>query len=51
MVRKIMHDELLLVQKAEPATLKDLLIAQYLLDSLTANPPLRKVSATIMGEF
>ncbi|MDE6591233.1 MAG: peptide deformylase [Oscillospiraceae bacterium] len=37
MVREIMHDETFLAQKAEPATTKDLPIAQDLLDTLTAH--------------
>ena len=36
MVRDIMKDETLLAQKAEPATLDDLNVAQDLLDTLTA---------------
>ena len=37
MVREIMHGELFLAQKAEPATLEDLPISQDLLDTLTAH--------------
>ena len=37
MVREIMRDEAFLSQKAEPATLKDLPVAQDLLDTLTAH--------------
>ena len=37
MVREIMQDEAFLSQKAEPATLKDLPVAQDLLDTLTAH--------------
>ena len=37
MVRDIMKDETLLAQKAEPATLDDLNVAQDLLDTLTAH--------------
>ena len=37
MVCEIMHDETFLAQKAEPATPEDLLIAQNLLDTLTAH--------------
>ena len=37
MVCEIMHDETFLAQKAEPATLEDLPIAQNLLDTLTAH--------------
>ena len=37
MVREIMKDETFLVQKAEPATLDDLGVAQDLLDTLTAH--------------
>ncbi len=37
MVREIMRDETFLSQKAEPATLEDLLVAQDLLDTLTAH--------------
>lgn len=37
MVREIMHDEAFLAQKAEPATPEDLLVAQDLLDTLTAH--------------
>ena len=37
MVRGIMRDEAFLAQKAEPATLEDLPIAQDLLDTLVAN--------------
>lgn len=36
MVREIMRDEAFLSQKAEPATLEDLPVAQDLLDTLTA---------------
>ena len=37
MVREIMRDEVFLSQKAEPATLEDLPVAQDLLDTLTAH--------------
>ncbi len=37
MIREIMRDEAFLSQKAEPATLEDLPIAQDLLDTLTAH--------------
>ena len=37
MVREIMHDETFLAQKAEPATLEDLPVAQDLLDTLIAH--------------
>lgn len=37
MVREIMHDEAFLSQKAEPATQDDLIVAQDLLDTLTAH--------------
>ena len=37
MVREIMQDEVFLSQKAEPATLEDLAVAQDLLDTLTAH--------------
>ena len=37
MIREIMRDETLLAQKAEPATLEDLPVAQDLLDTLEAN--------------
>ena len=37
MVRDIIRDEAFLSQKAEPATLKDLPVAQDLLDTLTAH--------------
>ena len=37
MVREIMRDEAFLSQKAEPSTLKDLPVAQDLLDTLTAH--------------
>ena len=37
MVREIMRDESFLAQKAEPATLEDLPVAQDLLDTLAAN--------------
>ena len=37
MVREIMRDEAFLTQKAEPATLEDLPVAQDLLDTLTAH--------------
>ena len=37
MVREIMRDEAFLSQKAEPATLEDLPVAQGLLDTLTAH--------------
>ena len=37
MVRDIIRDEAFLAQKAEPATLKDLPVAQDLLDTLTAH--------------
>ena len=37
MVREIMQDEAFLSQKAEPATLEDLPVAQDLLDTLTAH--------------
>ncbi len=37
MVRDIMHNEIFLVRKAEPATPDDLPIAQDLLDTLTAH--------------
>ena len=37
MVREIMRDEAFLSQKAEPATLEDLPVAQDLLDTLTAH--------------
>ena len=37
MVREIMRDEAFLSQKAEPATLEDLTVAQDLLDTLTAH--------------
>ena len=37
MVRDIMRDETFLSQKAEPATLEDLPVAQDLLDTLTAH--------------
>ena len=37
MIREIMRDEVFLSQKAEPATLEDLPIAQDLLDTLTAH--------------
>ena len=37
MIREIMRDEAFLAQKAEPATLEDLPVAQDLLDTLEAN--------------
>ena len=37
MVREIMQDEAFLSQKAEPATLEDLAVAQDLMDTLTAH--------------
>ena len=37
MIRDIMRDETFLAQKAEPATLEDLPVAQDLLDTLAAN--------------
>ncbi len=37
MIREIMRDEAFLSQKAEPATLEDLPVAQDLLDTLTAH--------------
>ena len=37
MVREIMRDEAFLSQKAEPATLEDLPVAQDLMDTLTAH--------------
>ena len=37
MIQKIMRDEAFLSQKAEPATLEDLAVAQDLLDTLTAH--------------
>ena len=37
MVREIIRDETFLSQKAEPSTLKDLPVAQDLLDTLTAH--------------
>lgn len=37
MIREIMRDESFLAQKAEPATLEDLPVAQDLLDTLAAN--------------
>ena len=37
MIRKITRDEAFLAQKAEPATLEDLPVAQDLLDTLEAN--------------
>ena len=37
MIREIMRDETFLAQKAEPATLEDLPVAQDLLDTLEAN--------------
>ena len=37
MIREIMRDEMFLSQKAEPATLEDLPVAQDLLDTLVAN--------------
>lgn len=37
MIREIMRDEAFLSQKAEPATMEDLLVAQDLLDTLTAH--------------
>ena len=37
MVREIIHDEIFLAQKAEPATPEDLPAAQDLLDTLTAH--------------
>ena len=37
MIREIMRDEAFLSQKAEPATLEDLPVAQNLLDTLTAH--------------
>ena len=37
MIREIMKDETFLAQKAEPATLEDLPVAQDLLDTLAAN--------------
>lgn len=37
MIREIMRDEVFLSQKAEPATLEDLPVAQDLLDTLTAH--------------
>ena len=37
MIQKIMRDEAFLSQKAEPATLEDLPVAQDLLDTLTAH--------------
>ena len=37
MVREIMRDEAFLSQKAEPASLEDLPVAQDLLDTLTAH--------------
>ena len=37
MIQKIMRDEAFLSQKAEPSTLKDLPVAQDLLDTLTAH--------------
>ena len=37
MIREIMRDEVFLSQEAEPATMEDLLVAQDLLDTLTAH--------------
>ena len=37
MIREIMREEVFLSQKAEPATMEDLLVAQDLLDTLTAH--------------
>ena len=37
MIREIMRDETFLAQKAEPATMEDLPVAQDLLDTLTAH--------------
>ena len=37
MVREIIRDETFLSQKAEPATLEDLPVAQDLMDTLTAH--------------
>ena len=37
MIRKIMRETVFLTQKAEPATLADLSVAQDLLDTLVAN--------------
>ena len=37
MIREIMRDETFLAQKAEPATIEDLPVAQDLLDTLAAN--------------
>lgn len=37
MIREIMRDEAFLAQKAEPASLEDLSVAQDLLDTLTAH--------------
>ena len=37
MIQEIMRDEAFLSQKAEPATLEDLPVAQDLLDTLTAH--------------
>jgi len=37
MIKEVIHDPILLARKSEPATLDDLLVAQDLLDTLTAN--------------
>ena len=37
MIREVIHDPILLARKSELATAEDLLVAQDLLDTLTAN--------------
>ena len=37
MIKKVIHDPILLAMKSEKATIEDLQVAQDLLDTLTAN--------------
>ena len=49
MVREIMRDEAFLSQKAEPATLEDLPVAQDLLDTLAAHNGCVGMAANMIG--
>ena len=51
MVREIMRDEAFLSQKAEPATLEDLPVAQDLLDTLAAHNGCVGMAANMIGVY
>ena len=51
MVREIMRDEAFLSQKAEPATLEDLPVAQDLLDPLAAHNGCVGMAANMIGVY